>query len=63
MNIPQIQIRQQYGQIGINAERGHQEIEQPGPDISMVQHRAKLDISRSEGIWKLTRNGLGTHWR
>ncbi|MBJ6361929.1 DUF6470 family protein [Paenibacillus sp. GCM10012307] len=53
MTIPQIQIRQQYGQIGIHAERGQQEIEQPRPEISMVQHRAQMNISRSEGYLEI----------
>ncbi|WP_270166224.1 DUF6470 family protein [Paenibacillus sp. SYP-B4298] len=47
MNIPQIQIRQEYGRIGINADNGTQEIEQPRPTVEMQQRSAKQTITRN----------------
>ncbi|MCA0757553.1 hypothetical protein KP806_21050 [Paenibacillus sp. N4] len=55
MQIPQIQIRQQYGKIHIDADNGRQELEQPQAKLEMeqiepVQHmnttRAQLEINQ-----------------
>ena len=62
MNIPQIQIRQHNAQIGIQAERGHQEIEQPGQLLicgSVLPSRQLLVLAEA---WRLIRIEHGMHW-
>ncbi|TYP75724.1 DUF6470 family protein [Paenibacillus methanolicus] len=49
MRIPQIQIHQEYAQIGLQTTPAQQEIEQPGPTIEMKQTSAKLTIEQTEG--------------
>lgn len=46
MNIPQIQITTQKAQIAVTTEQARQEIEQPGPEVSMNQKSSQLEISR-----------------
>ncbi|GBF76283.1 hypothetical protein PA598K_04738 [Paenibacillus sp. 598K] len=49
MNIPQIHIQQTPARIGIEAERGAQQLEQPRATLQMKQVRPQLDIQRNEG--------------
>lgn len=49
MTIPQIQIHQQYGRLGIDADIGKQYIEQPQATLEIRQPQAELHISRTPG--------------
>ncbi|WP_424766654.1 DUF6470 family protein [Paenibacillus sp. sgz302251] len=49
MQIPQIQIRQQYAKIGIDADMGKQSIEQPKATLEIKQNQAVQSISQPKG--------------
>ncbi|WJH36312.1 DUF6470 family protein [Paenibacillus sp. CC-CFT747] len=49
VSIPQLQIRQQYGRIGIDADPGRQSIEQPKAEVQIKTTPAKLDIHSPQG--------------
>ncbi|MEJ6950166.1 DUF6470 family protein [Natronospora cellulosivora (SeqCode)] len=48
MNIPQIQINQQFAQTGINIEKGDLRIEQPDADMNIRQPAAIVEISQED---------------
>lgn len=48
--IPQIQIRQQYAQLGINADIGIQDIKQPRATFELTTERPKLNIHSENGV-------------
>ncbi|MCZ8514874.1 DUF6470 family protein [Paenibacillus filicis] len=50
MSIPHIQIRQQYGQLGIDAELGKLDIKQPQATFEITTERPKLDIHAEQGV-------------
>jgi hypothetical protein len=49
ISLPQIQIRQQYGRIGIDADAGQQDIEQPKATQEITTTPAKLEIQTEPG--------------
>lgn len=49
MSIPQIQIYQQSGSIGINGQRGQQSLQQPRASVNMRQVAPVLQISQPNG--------------
>ncbi|GAA3412801.1 DUF6470 family protein [Paenibacillus hodogayensis] len=48
-SIPQIQIRQQYARIGIDADLGQYTMKQPRPTFELEQPKAKLTIRQPRG--------------
>jgi len=47
--IPQIQIRQEYAKLGIDADIGMQDIKQPTATFELTTERPKLDIHSEKG--------------
>jgi len=50
MPIPQIQIRQEYAKLGIDADLGVQDIKQPTATFELTTERPKLDIHSEKGV-------------
>jgi uncharacterized protein YhjY with autotransporter beta-barrel domain len=48
--IPQIQINQQYGQLGINADLGTFDMQQPRPTMEITTTRPKLEQQTTPGL-------------
>jgi len=51
--IPQLQIRQEYAQLGIDADLGTQRMEQPRPTFELRQNRAQLHIRQPLGRFEI----------
>ncbi|UHA75709.1 DUF6470 family protein [Paenibacillus sp. 481] len=49
MNMPRIQIQQQFSQIGLQRELGKHSIEQPRAELNMHQEQVKVELSRTDG--------------
>lgn len=50
---PQLQIRQEYAQLGIDADLGTQRMEQPRPTFELRQNHAKLHIRQPLGRFEI----------
>ncbi|MCL6459838.1 MAG: DUF6470 family protein [Gorillibacterium sp.] len=67
VTIPQIQIRQEYGRIGIDADLGTQEIRQHAPTMTIKTEPARLDIHSEPGELVIDQSkawdalGVGSH--
>lgn len=53
MRIPQIQIQQAFGRIGLEMIKGQWSIEQPKPILNLHQESGKLEMERSEGTQEI----------
>jgi len=66
---PQIQMRQQYAQIGIDADPAEQSIEQPRPTYEMKRVEPELQIRNPSGHFEIDQSrawdglGIGSHMR